>query len=81
VTAVEVVQTFIDRILEVNNQITCVVDNRFDDALKEAAKIDSLIKNWDYDEEEIRIRFPLLGVPFTVKDFFSVAGFVNVPTI
>ena len=69
------VQTFIDRINEVNDQLVCVVDQRFDLALKEAAKIDRFIQSSNYDEEELRIRYPLLGVPFTVKDFFSVEGF------
>jgi fatty acid amide hydrolase 2 len=60
----------------VNHHLTCVVDHRFDDALKEAAKIDHFIKNSEYDEEELRLRFPLLGIPFTIKDFFSVKGFI-----
>jgi len=74
ITAVEVVQTFIDRINEVNERLTCVVDHRFDEAIEEAEKIDRMVKETNLSEEELKEKYPLLGVPFTIKDFFSVKG-------
>jgi len=69
---VEVVKTFIERINEVNDRLNGVVDHRFDDALEEAQRMDEIAQTMD--AEELRIKYPLLGVPFTIKDFFSVKG-------
>lgn len=67
-------RAFIGRIEEVNNQITALVDERFDLAIEEARKVDKLIQSGEYDETELQDKFPLLGVPFTIKDSFCVAG-------
>ncbi|XP_021956293.1 fatty-acid amide hydrolase 2-B isoform X2 [Folsomia candida] len=74
ITSEEVVRAFIGRIEEVNNQITALVDERFDLAIEEARKVDKLIQSGEYDETELQDKFPLLGVPFTIKDSFCVAG-------
>jgi len=74
VSSEEVVRTFISRIKEVNGHITALVDNRFDLAIEDAKKADRLLQSGEYDEGELRDKFPLLGVPFTIKDSFCVAG-------
>ncbi|KAK4023061.1 hypothetical protein OUZ56_008496 [Daphnia magna] len=74
ITSEEVVKTFIRRIKTVNPIINCVVDNRFDLALEEARKVDQLLQSGQKDEESLEIETPFLGVPFTIKDCFSVAG-------
>ncbi|ODM91859.1 Fatty-acid amide hydrolase 2 [Orchesella cincta] len=42
--------------------------------LEEARKVDKLIQSGEYDKTELKDKFPLLGVPFTIKDSFCVAG-------
>lgn len=48
------------------------MDERFDVAIEEAKRIDKLIQSGDYSQEDLREKFPLLGVPFTIKDSFCV---------
>lgn len=73
-TSEEVIRTFISRIKAVNPIINCVVDNRFDLALEEARKVDKLVKSGEKDTETLERETPFLGVPFTIKDCFSVKG-------
>jgi len=74
ISSEEVVRAFIERIQEVNSHINAMVDDRFDLAIDEAKKVDRLIQSGEFDEDELRDKFPLLGVPFTIKDSFCVAG-------
>ncbi|XP_046437078.1 fatty-acid amide hydrolase 2-like [Daphnia pulex] len=74
VTSEEVVRVFIGRIKTVNPIINCVVDNRFELALEEAKKVDQLIQSGEKDEKTLELETPFLGVPFTIKDCFSVTG-------
>jgi fatty acid amide hydrolase 2 len=71
---------FIERIKEVNSHINALVDDRFDLAIDEAKKVDRLIQSGEFDEGELLDKFPLLGVPFTIKDSFCVAGTSNIVT-
>ncbi|XP_068164380.1 fatty-acid amide hydrolase 2-B-like [Antennarius striatus] len=73
VSSVEVVQAYIDRIQEVNPLVNAVVKDRFDAALQEAAQVDKLIEE-ETDGEVLEDRLPLLGVPLSVKDYFSLQG-------
>ena len=74
VTAEEVVRTFIGRIVEVNSGINAVVNERFELAINEAKKCDQIIRSGEYTEEELAQKFPLLGVPFTIKDSYCIKG-------
>ncbi|XP_068164912.1 fatty-acid amide hydrolase 2-A-like [Antennarius striatus] len=74
VSSVEVVQAYIDRIQEVNPLLNAVVKDRFDAALQEAAQVDKLIEEETDGEEVLEGRLPLLGVPLSVKECFSVQG-------
>lgn len=52
---------------------------RFEDALQEARQVDKLLSEGPADDclEE---KFPLLGVPITVKEAFSLyGGFIFLP--
>ncbi|KAM9600690.1 fatty-acid amide hydrolase 2 isoform 4-T4 [Morphnus guianensis] len=76
VTCIEVVETYVERIKEVNPLINAVVKDRFEEALQEARQVDKLLSEGagdDYLEE----KFPLLGVPITVKEAFSLHGMPN----
>ncbi|XP_055055856.2 fatty-acid amide hydrolase 2-B [Misgurnus anguillicaudatus] len=77
VTSVEVVQAYIDRIQEVNPLLNAVVKDRFSSALLEAAQVDKKIKENNEGEEVLKDRFPLLGVPLSVKESFSLEGMPN----
>lgn len=74
VTSVEVVQAYIDRIQEVNPLLNAVVKDRFSLALQEAAQVDKLIEEETGGEDVLEDRLPLLGVPLTVKESFTVQG-------
>ncbi|KAK7590934.1 hypothetical protein V9T40_002547 [Parthenolecanium corni] len=74
ITAVEVVGVFINRIKEVNPIVNALVDERFEDAIKEAKKVDEFIRSDSMSAEEIKIQKPLLGVPFTAKEEIAAKG-------
>uniref|UniRef100_A0A3P9AAR0 Amidase domain-containing protein n=1 Tax=Esox lucius TaxID=8010 RepID=A0A3P9AAR0_ESOLU len=77
VTSVEVVQAYIDRIQEINPLINAMVKDRFPSALQEAAQVDKLIEEETGGEDVLEDRLPLLGVPFTVKEAFTLQGMPN----
>lgn len=74
VTAEEVVKVFIERAKEVNPVVNALVDDRFEDAIKEAKEADEFIRSGSMSVEEIRIQKPLLGVPFTAKEEIAAKG-------
>lgn len=74
VSSVEVVRAYIDRIQEVNPFLNAVTTDRFDAALQEATQVDKLIEEETGGEEVLEDRLPLLGVPLSVKESFSVQG-------
>ncbi|GAB0093672.1 hypothetical protein DMENIID0001_088430 [Sergentomyia squamirostris] len=72
VKSVDVVKAYINRIEAVNPLINAIVEKNFNQALEMAKEADSKCKEMDpiYLEE----KFPLLGVPVTVKECLRVAG-------
>lgn len=50
------------------------MSRRFSAALAEAAQVDRLIEEETGGEEALAVRFPLLGVPLSVKECFSLQG-------
>src|SRR5690625_52774 len=62
----KVVSTYIEHIKRVNPMINAIVEDRFSDALEEAREKD---KNFPADS----LKYPLYGVPITVKESFDVA--------
>ena len=74
-TSVEVVNSFIGRIRQVNSYINAVVADRFEEALKEAAEIDRLLDSGSLPESLSESNAPFLGVPITTKEVISVAGY------
>lgn len=72
ISSIVVVQTYIERIKEVNPVVNAVIEERFEMALDDARKADEIcLENCP---EKIKERFPLLGVPFTVKEAVGVEG-------
>uniref|UniRef100_A0ACB8FX96 Fatty-acid amide hydrolase 2-A n=1 Tax=Sphaerodactylus townsendi TaxID=933632 RepID=A0ACB8FX96_9SAUR len=74
VTCVNVIETFIGRIKEVNPLINAVVKDRFEAALQEAHQVDKLLSEGHDSEESLREKFPYLGVPVTIKEAFALQG-------
>ncbi|XP_055945594.1 fatty-acid amide hydrolase 2-A-like isoform X2 [Argiope bruennichi] len=72
--SVDVVQAYINRILEVEPYINATVDRCFLDAMEEARMADSLIASGQYTKEQLADLKPLLGVPFSVKVLLLVKG-------
>ncbi|GBM99961.1 Fatty-acid amide hydrolase 2-A [Araneus ventricosus] len=70
----EVVEAYIDRILEVEPYINGTAERCFEEALKEAKQVDSFVASGNYSKEQLAETKPLLGIPFTIKCVFRVKG-------
>ncbi|XP_026290083.1 fatty-acid amide hydrolase 2 isoform X1 [Frankliniella occidentalis] len=73
-TSVVVVKAFIERIQEVNGILNAVVDNRFEESIKDAENVDKLLDSGAISEKEAEQTKPFLGVPFTTKESTSCKG-------
>lgn len=76
-TSTQVVNTFIRRINQVNPLLNCVVDQRFDAALKEAAEVDELIASDKFTADQLKETKPFLGVPISTKDCIAVKDMLH----
>ncbi|XP_023300071.2 fatty-acid amide hydrolase 2-B [Lucilia cuprina] len=76
-TSVQVLESFIRRIRDVNPLLNCVVDERFEDAMKEAEEADNLIKSGKLSVNELEKEKPFLGVPISTKDCIAVKGLLH----
>ncbi|GBL95032.1 Fatty-acid amide hydrolase 2-A [Araneus ventricosus] len=70
----KVVQAYLDRIQEVEPYINATAERCFEDALKKAREVDSLVASGSRSREYWLKEKPLLGVPFSVKLLFMVKG-------
>ncbi|CAL1290291.1 unnamed protein product [Larinioides sclopetarius] len=70
----EVVQAYIDRILEVEPLINATGDRCFENAIAKAKEVDSLIASGSFSREYLSKEKPLLGVPFSIKLIFKAKG-------
>ncbi|XP_066259735.1 fatty-acid amide hydrolase 2 [Euwallacea similis] len=77
ITSEQVLDSFIERIKEVNPILNCVVADRFEEAKKEAQAADELIKSGTVSQETLAKEKPFLGVPFTTKDCIAVKGLIH----
>lgn len=73
ITSYQVVNAYINRIIETNPILNAVIDGPFMDSLDEASKIDERIAKGLVSQEEFSEK-PFLGVPFTTKDSTAVGG-------
>ncbi|XP_049820644.1 fatty-acid amide hydrolase 2-A isoform X2 [Aethina tumida] len=77
ITSETAVRAYVERVKEVNKLINAVIDDRFDAAIEEAKSVDDLIKTKKHTVADLRNKYPLLGVPLTVKGSIDVAGMRN----
>jgi Asp-tRNA(Asn)/Glu-tRNA(Gln) amidotransferase A subunit family amidase len=68
ITSTELTRFFLDRLKKWGDTLECVITLTEELALKEAAQADAEIKNGRY-------RGPLHGIPYGLKDLFSVKGY------
>lgn len=80
IKSVDLLKKFITRLDKINPILNCLVEERFDAALKEAAEADELIASGSMTEAQLAKEKPLLGVPFTTKDCIMVKGKFNSKT-
>lgn len=73
-TSVTVMNAMIARVKEINPLLNCVIDNRFDEALKEAEAADALIASGKLSRRQLAEQKPFLGVPISTKDNIAVKG-------
>lgn len=72
-----VVKAFIDRVKVVQVFLNAIVDERFEEAIKDAKQVDEFLKTTTLTESELANQKPLLGIPFTTKDSVSVTGMIH----
>ncbi|XP_075220056.1 fatty-acid amide hydrolase 2-like isoform X2 [Lycorma delicatula] len=73
-TCEQVVGAYIKRCRSVNPHLNAIVEQRFDEASKEAYEIDQIIASHTKSQEQLERETPLLGVPFTVKESCGLKG-------
>lgn len=71
------VQSFIDRVNLINPTFNIVVDDCFEEALKQAAEVDEFIRSGKMSVEEMEKTKPFLGVPISTKDCIRVKGLLH----
>jgi fatty acid amide hydrolase 2 len=77
VSSEEVMRAFVARTRQVQPLLNCVVDERFEDALKEAQQVDRFVRSGAKSAEQMERDTPLLGVPISVKESIAVQGDTN----
>ncbi|KAK9752772.1 Amidase [Popillia japonica] len=77
VTSEEVLNSFIDRITEINPLLNCLVADRYHEARQEAKAADDFIRSGTMSEAQLAKEKPFLGVPFTTKDCIAVKGLIH----
>lgn len=77
ISSEQVIRAYIARIQEVNSTINAVVEDRFEQALRDAMEIDKFLSFTLKSEQELEKDTPLLGVPITVKESLAVTGMSN----
>lgn len=71
-SAVEVMQVYVNRIKSVDPIVNACIDNRFEEAMADARAVDRMLEAGIKTEDELAQEMPLLGVPFTCKEEVGV---------
>lgn len=73
----DVITAYINRVEAVNPYLNAVIHDRFEKALIEAEKADQFLLTSGLSVDDLKEKYPLLGVPVTVKGCIAVAGLQN----
>ncbi|KAL1427739.1 hypothetical protein MTO96_017170 [Rhipicephalus appendiculatus] len=74
----DLVSAYIRRIREVQPIINAVVEERFEEALKDAEEVDRLVASGTMSTSQMSKEKPLLGLPFTSKNSIAIKGYLLV---
>lgn len=76
----ELVSAYIARVQEVNPSLNAVVEDRFEAALQDAKLADQFIEkaSSEFDRVALYTKYPILGVPFTVKESCGLKGMFQI---
>ncbi|XP_074103703.1 fatty-acid amide hydrolase 2-B-like [Cotesia typhae] len=74
ISSESVIEAYIERIKEVNPYLNAVVDDRFEDALREARHCDKMLEAGVVTPMQLQLEKPFYGVPFTVKESCGLKG-------
>lgn len=77
VRSVQVISAYIRRIRQVQPIINAVVEERFEEALREAQSADRLVASGSMSVERLAAEKPLLGLPFSVKNNVACKGLLQ----
>nr|XP_012151003.1 PREDICTED: fatty-acid amide hydrolase 2 isoform X2 [Megachile rotundata]XP_012151004.1 PREDICTED: fatty-acid amide hydrolase 2 isoform X2 [Megachile rotundata]XP_012151005.1 PREDICTED: fatty-acid amide hydrolase 2 isoform X2 [Megachile rotundata] len=69
-----VVEAFIERTKEVNPFLNAVIEDRFEEALKDARTCDEMLRSGKVIASNLENEKPLYGVPITIKESCRVEG-------
>lgn len=72
-SCVTVVTAFIDRCREVNDITNSIVEERYNDAIKEAQHYDDVLAS-GIDVTTLKKTKPFMGIPFTTKESNEAKG-------
>lgn len=67
-------KSYVERARQMNRHLNCIVEDRFDLALKEAKETDDFLANSTLSYDELKSQKPFLGVPFTSKESTASKG-------
>lgn len=71
----DVIKAYISRIKQVNPLLNAVVEEKFEEAIVKSKLVDELIsKSGNTDSKELLEKYPLLGLPLTVKESIALEG-------
>ncbi|XP_075742902.1 fatty-acid amide hydrolase 2-A isoform X1 [Rhipicephalus microplus] len=74
VRSVDLLAAYIRRIREVQPIVNAVVEERFEEALKDAEEVDRLVASQTMSVIQMSKEKPLLGLPFTSKNSIAIKG-------
>lgn len=74
VKAVEVMEAYIDRAKEINPIVNAIIGERYNEALKDAQKVDDILDKKEGQGKYSAVNAPFLGVPLSAKEAFGVKG-------
>lgn len=67
-------EAYIDRAKEINPIVNAIIGERYNEALKDAQKVDDILDKKEGHGKYSAVNAPFLGVPLSAKEAFGVKG-------
>ncbi|GBL66570.1 Fatty-acid amide hydrolase 2-A, partial [Araneus ventricosus] len=68
----EIMKVYVERAKSVHPFVNAAVDERYEEAIKDAKEVDKFLASGVKSEEDIAKETPLLGVPFSCKETIGI---------